>query len=245
MKILKQSTAYNLTVLMIDSADHVSGKTGLTLTINASKNGAAFSGITPTVTELSYGWYKLALTTSHTDTLGDLVLHITGTGADATDISLQIVDYLAGDVYSRIGAPAGASVSADIATVAGYVDTEVAAIKAKTDNLPSDPADASDIAAAFDKIAFNKNTAYLNYMFLLVDDTDGKTPETGLTGISCTRSIDGAAFASCANAASEVGSGWYKIDLSATDLNGDEIVLRFTKAGIARNWEHKIRTNAT
>lgn len=39
--------------------------------------------------------------------------------------------------------------AASLATVAGYVDTEVAAIKAKTDNLPTDPADASDIAAAF------------------------------------------------------------------------------------------------
>ncbi len=34
-------------------------------------------------------------------------------------------------------------------TLDDYVDTEVAAIKAKTDNLPSDPADASDIAASF------------------------------------------------------------------------------------------------
>lgn len=30
-----------------------------------------------------------------------------------------------------------------------FIDTEVAAIKAKTDNLPADPADASDIAASF------------------------------------------------------------------------------------------------
>lgn len=37
--------------------------------------------------------------------------------------------------------------------VAGYVDTEIAAIKAKTDNLPSDPADASDIAAAFSALS--------------------------------------------------------------------------------------------
>ena len=35
-----------------------------------------------------------------------------------------------------------------LATAVGYIDTEVAAIKAKTDNLPADPADASDIAAA-------------------------------------------------------------------------------------------------
>jgi len=93
--------------------------------------------------------------------------------------------------------------------------------------------------------AFKKNTAYNNYMFLMVDDTDGKTPETGLTGISCTRSIDGGSFASCANAATEIGNGWYKIDLAAGDLNGDEIVLRFTKSGVSRNWEHKIRTNPT
>jgi hypothetical protein len=93
--------------------------------------------------------------------------------------------------------------------------------------------------------AFKKNTTYNSYTFLMVDDTDGKTPETGLTGISCTRSIDGAAFGACANVASEVGSGWYKIDLAAGDLNGDEIILRFTKAGVARNWEHKIRTNPT
>lgn len=62
---------------------------------------------------------------------------------------------MTGDAYARLGAPAGASVSADIATVAGYVDTEVAAvlaavdtevaaIKAKTDNLPATPAATGD-----------------------------------------------------------------------------------------------------
>lgn len=39
-----------------------------------------------------------------------------------------------------------------INTVDDYLDTEVAAIKAKTDNLPSDPADASDIAASFSTV---------------------------------------------------------------------------------------------
>lgn len=38
-----------------------------------------------------------------------------------------------GDSYARIGAPAGASISADIATVGGYIDTEVAAILAAVD----------------------------------------------------------------------------------------------------------------
>lgn len=39
-----------------------------------------------------------------------------------------------------------------IDAVDDYVDTEVAAIKAKTDNLPPDPADASDIAASFSTV---------------------------------------------------------------------------------------------
>jgi cell division protein ZapA (FtsZ GTPase activity inhibitor) len=42
--------------------------------------------------------------------------------------------------------------AANLATLAGYVDTEVAAIKAKTDNLPSDPADASEITGAFSTV---------------------------------------------------------------------------------------------
>lgn len=52
-------------------------------------------------------------------------------------------------VYTRIGAPAGASIAADLVTIDDFLDTEIAAIKAKTDNLPSDPADASDIASSF------------------------------------------------------------------------------------------------
>ncbi|TGT76721.1 MULTISPECIES: hypothetical protein [unclassified Mesorhizobium] len=44
---------------------------------------------------------------------------------------------------------ASANLDTQLGAIAGYIDTEVSAIKAKTDNLPSDPADASDIAAAF------------------------------------------------------------------------------------------------
>lgn len=42
---------------------------------------------------------------------------------------------------------------ANLAVVAGYIDTEVAAIKAKTDNLPGDPADQSLLIAATDSLA--------------------------------------------------------------------------------------------
>lgn len=100
MRELKQSTAHNAMVLMIDSSDHVTGKAGLTLTITASKDGAAFASISPTVTERGSGWYNLALTTSHTDTLGSLALHVTSTGADPYDEAMLVRSALAQDAYA-------------------------------------------------------------------------------------------------------------------------------------------------
>lgn len=143
--------------------------------------------------------------------------------ATASTIGKLIVDNLNATVSSRAS-------QTSVDTVDDFLDTEIAAIKAVTDVL----------LGKIDAINYNKNTAYSNYMFLMVDDTDGKTPETGLTP-TCTRSIDGAAFAACANSPVEVSNGWYKITLAASDLNGDEIVLRFTGTG-SRAWLHKIRT---
>lgn len=89
--LLIRAKAKKRTVLMVDSADHITGKTGLTLSIELSKDGGAFASISPTVTELAHGFYVLELTASHTDTLGDLALHITAVGADPTDIIDQVI----------------------------------------------------------------------------------------------------------------------------------------------------------
>jgi hypothetical protein len=179
MRSVKQSTAANVMVLMVDATDHVTGETGLTLTITASKDGGAFASITPTVTERGNGWYSLALTTAHTDTLGDLVIRCTGTGADpseriltvtgglvdaditsrpdatgirtavglasadlddqlsAIDVQLDTIDDLldteVAAIYSRIGAPAGASIAADIAAVKS--DTAAVLLDTGTDGV--------------------------------------------------------------------------------------------------------------
>jgi hypothetical protein len=71
-----------------------------------------------------------------------------------------------------------------------------------------------------------KNTAFPNFTFLLTDSTT-HAPKTGVT-VTATRRIDAGSFASCTNAATEVGNGWYTIDLSAADVNGRVISLRFT-----------------
>ncbi len=90
MRMLDKSDAANVLVFMTLASDHVTGATGLALTISASKNGGAFASITPAVTERGDGWYSLALTAAMTDTEGDLALHITGSGADPSDVLLAV-----------------------------------------------------------------------------------------------------------------------------------------------------------
>lgn len=124
MRILTQSAAAHVAILMVDSADHVTPKTGLTPTVTISKNGAAFGALdgSATVTERTLGWYDVYLTAADTDTLGDLVLHAAATGADPSD---RLV----------------------------VVDNTATAIKAKTDNLPAQPAavgDAMTLTVAYD-----------------------------------------------------------------------------------------------
>lgn len=108
--MLKQSTARNKMIFMVDETDHVTGLAGLTLTITASKNGGAFASVTPTVTDRGSGWYSLALTTSHTDTLGDLALHITSTGADPLDLADEVLVDLPGAEYATVIADSTPSV---------------------------------------------------------------------------------------------------------------------------------------
>lgn len=78
--------------------------------------------------------------------------------------------------------------------------------------------------------AIKKNVQLASFPFVMFDATDHVTPKTGLT-VTAQRSIDGAAFAACANAVAEVSNGAYKITLAASDLNGTNILLKFTATG--------------
>ena len=82
------------------------------------------------------------------------------TNPDVTSIFLIVPAFAVNAVTGSVGSVVGLTAAnldatitsrasqASLDTLDDFVDTEVAAIKAKTDNLPSDPADASVIAAA-------------------------------------------------------------------------------------------------
>ena len=176
IKSRKQSTTdYPITFLMVDSADHVTGKTGLTPTVTISKNGGAFGAASGAVSEIANGWYKLAGHAGDRDTLGELLIHASASGADPADLQYCIVEYdpfgFAGDIVGADGDTleslsdqldtaqadldnpsqymadvSGLATAADLATVDGVVD----AIKTKTDLLPADPAGVSDVPTSGD-----------------------------------------------------------------------------------------------
>jgi len=106
-----------------------------------------------------------------------------------------------------------ASVTAAVPT-ASAIGTQVWATSGRT---LSDPA------------GFKKNTE-ADLTFVLRDSSDGRTPIAGET-VTAQRSLDGAAFGSCANSVTEIGNGAYIITLAAADMNGDIIILRFTSSG--------------
>lgn len=72
------------------------------------------------------------------------------------------------------------------------------------------------------------NKALAAFMFIMTDSSGNAVLSAT---VSATRSIDGGAFAACANSVSEIGNGWYKINLAQADMNGTVIALRFTATG--------------
>lgn len=74
-----------------------------------------------------------------------------------------------------------------------------------------------------------KNTALTKFQFMMTDSTNDN-PATGLS-VSGYVSKDGGAFASLTDTVTEVGSGTYEVDISASEMNANNVTLRFTATG--------------
>lgn len=92
------------------------------------------------------GFYVLTIAAGLINVLGPTSVSINGVNGGTTGTAVgefEVVTNLESDVYTRLGAPAGASIAADIAAIksdTGSNVTNIGLVKAKTDNLPADPA---------------------------------------------------------------------------------------------------------
>lgn len=114
----------------------------------ASVTGSVGSVATGGITASSFGAGAIDNAAIAADAIGSSELAATAASEIAAAVRTELATELA-----RIDAATSTRASqTSLDTLDDYVDTEVAAIKAKTDNLPSDPADASDIASAFSTV---------------------------------------------------------------------------------------------
>ena len=171
------NTAVTVSLVCWDTVNNV-GKTGdaSNITLRGVRDGTLFTPSEPSITQVDStnlpGVYKASLTASENNgTLLTLGGKSSSTGCVIIPVSWS--NELTGDAFARLGAPAGASVSADIAAVksdtgatladtnelqtdltnGGRLDLLVDDIKAKTDNLPASPAavgSAMTLTSAYD-----------------------------------------------------------------------------------------------
>lgn len=76
--------------MMIDSADHITGKTGLAPTVVIEKNGGTFGAPAGAITERAFGWYQIAGNATDCNTAGPLIVHASAVGADPCDDPWQV-----------------------------------------------------------------------------------------------------------------------------------------------------------
>ena len=215
----------------------------------------------PTVAELNA---RTLLTASYFDPATDTVVNVTNV-ATLSGHTPQTADHTA----AIADIPTVAEFNARTILSASYFDpaTDTVVTVTNLTNLPSIPANwltaaginaaaltaAKFAAGAIDAAALNadavdkirdgllptQNATFSDIPFLFVDSVDDVTPVTGATGITITRSLDGAAFGAVSGTTvTEIGNGMYHIDASATDMNAGKIVFRIAATGGTPNAPH-------
>jgi hypothetical protein len=132
MQILNGSTP-RIPVLLVDATDDETAETGLSPTVQLSKNGGTFATTTNTPVEVANGWYYVVLTATETNTDGPLLVRATGTGADEWRDYHQVYTTHATNVVSIAANAITASAIADNAIDAGAIASDaIAAAKIAT-----------------------------------------------------------------------------------------------------------------
>jgi hypothetical protein len=136
---IKQSSTYVDKVLMLNATNStqvITGLTNATVSVyfcNATGGATAMSPVffTEVNSTSMPGLYNLTLDVNVTGSVGPLVYYVTNANSLTFRGKHEVVVNLENDTYARIGSPAGASVSADIAAV----KSDSGAIKTQTDKM--------------------------------------------------------------------------------------------------------------
>ena len=124
MKDVLQNTARGFWVFADDASALGTGMTGLTITAEISKGGAAFVTVAPTITERGEGLYWVVPIAAHRDTLGETAWRFAATGAVIAPRVENVVAYDA--QLTALGAATVAQVFAHASMVELLADAEAA-----------------------------------------------------------------------------------------------------------------------
>jgi hypothetical protein len=196
---IPQGGAMALPFLMVDSTDHLTGKTGLTPTVYISKNGGGFGTPVGIIYEFGYGWYVLWSDAADTSSIGALVLHAEGTGADASDTMFQV---LAGYPATQDSVDDIQLAVTDIGSVQSEHTVVLDEIHEKTANLPPDPASLS----ALDLLSTQTSVDNVQTIVDLINTTTVATNAT-TSKLDTAMEADAAVYRFTANALEQAPSG--------------------------------------
>lgn len=137
---MKKNVSGQVVVAQLNSKTDGSAVTAGSTTVWVLGDGGTQSSGSGTVTHEGNGCWSYIPTQAETN-YDHVAFTFVNSSAVIATIQVWTGVPQTGDSFARLGAPANASVSADIA-----------AVNTKTANLPTDPADASDISAAFSTV---------------------------------------------------------------------------------------------
>jgi len=240
-----KNAAITVQFVVWDTANNV-GKTGDTanITLRGVGDGTEFTPSSPSITEVDStnlpGVYKASLTASENNgtflTLGG---KSSSTGCVIIPVSWS--NELTGDAFARLGAPSGASIAADIGTrlaTSGYTapaNSDIAAIKAKTDNLPASPAavgSAMTLTSAYDAAKSAASQASVTTINGIVDDI---LVDTGTTLPATLTALPAAIWNHLLSAMSTVGSVGLRLAQWLTIIPDDATAYGATDLSICNN----------
>lgn len=143
MREIKQNTDANVKLFLTDETDHITGITGLSTSLSAElckDDDVSFSSITVAASgsEIGYGWYNVILSdvNSHTDTIGDLIVRVTATGADSAERLLNVVANVEADTYTKVPSANIDDYKANVSTLA--LESTSLALSADIQNIDLD-----------------------------------------------------------------------------------------------------------